>query len=215
MRGLIDEPFQQCRGLGAAGSAVGPGRSGVGGGHGDVEVDRREVVGAVRHAPRAGRQGGPDPGIGAAVADQPHPQTGERAIAPAAEFGVLHLTAAVGHRLHVLGAGRDPDHGPIEVFGRRRDDPVFVLHAGLATEAAADLGGDDMDVVGLPLQAGGDLAFDVVRELVRRPHGDPAVGRGRGSETVWLDRCDGDPLVDVAATHDHLRDRRQVERRIG
>ena len=129
VRRLVDEALEQRRGLGPAGAAVGAHRAGVGGRDHHVELDRREVVRAVRHAARAAGQRRADAGVGAAVADEPDPQTGERAVVAAAELGVLHLAAAVGHGHHVLAAGRHPHHRSSEPSCRRGDDGVLVLDA--------------------------------------------------------------------------------------
>ena len=72
--GLVDEALEQRGRLGAAGAAVGARRRGVRDRHGDVELDRVEVVRAVRHALGAAGEVGADRRIGAGVADEPHPQ---------------------------------------------------------------------------------------------------------------------------------------------
>ena len=115
--GVIDEPFEQGRGFGPPGAAVRAHRGRVGDGDGHVELDRGEVVGAVGHALGAGRQEGADAGVGATVAEQAYPQTGERAVGAAAEFGVLHLPAAVRLGHEVVAARRRPRHRPPEVSG--------------------------------------------------------------------------------------------------
>ena len=67
--GVVDEPLEQRRRLRPPGAAVGAHRGRVGDGDGDVELDRREAVGAVGHALGAARQEGADARVGAAVAD--------------------------------------------------------------------------------------------------------------------------------------------------
>ncbi len=169
-RGLVDETFEQRRRLRPAGAAVGAHRGRVRDRHGDVELDRREVVRAVRHAAGAARQERADRRIGAGVADEPHPQPGERAVAAAPELGVLHLAAAVGERLHVLAARRHPHDRPSERPRRGGDDRVLGVEPGLAAEAAADLRRDDVHIGGVEAERRGELGVQPVRHLGRRPH---------------------------------------------
>ena len=180
---------------------------------GDVELDRRERVRAVRHATGAARQERTDGGIGAGVADEPHPQPGERAVAAAADLGVLHLAAAVGERLHVLAARRHPHDRSSERPRRGGDDRVLGVQPGLAAEPTADLWRGDVDVGGVEAERLGELGVQPVRHLRRRPHAESTVRRGSGRAAVGLHRGDGHPLVDVAATYDDVGDRVEVDDR--
>ncbi len=148
-RGVVDESFQQRRRLGPTGAAVGTHRRGVGDRHGDVELDRGEGVGALRHPPCAARQERAHAGVGAGVADQAHLQPGEVAVVGAPEFGVLDLAAAVGERLHVVAARRYPHHRPTGPSSCGGDHGVLGVDAGLAAEPATDLRRDDPNVSGL------------------------------------------------------------------
>jgi hypothetical protein len=146
--GLVDEALEQRGGLGPAGAAVRAHRRGVGDGHGDVELDGREGVRALRHPAGAAGQRGADAGIGAGVAHEVDAQPGERAVAPAAQLGVLDLAAPVRHGLHLLAAAGHPHHRSPEPLRRGGHHRVLVLRAGLAAEAATDPGRDDVDLVG-------------------------------------------------------------------
>ena len=146
--GLVDQALEQRGRLRPAGAAVGAHRRGVRDRHGDVELDRRERVHAVRHPLGAGREERADARIGAGVAEQPHPQAGERAV-------------GVGRRARRTAPGRDcaaaltrsslrvGDHVTGRPSGARRagDRRVLGADAGLAAEPAADLRRDDADVV--------------------------------------------------------------------
>ena len=61
-RCLVDEPLQQRGRLRPTSATVGAHRCGVGDGDGNVELDRRERVGALRHSSRAARQERADAG---------------------------------------------------------------------------------------------------------------------------------------------------------
>ena len=146
---MVDEPFEEGGRLGPARPAVGAHGRGVGDGDDDVELDGREAVGAVGHALGPGRQEGADAGIGAAVADEPDAQPGERAVPAAAELGVLDLATGVGERDEVIGAcGRPRDRTP-EVARRRGDRRVLDADPRLATERATDTRGDHVHRAGV------------------------------------------------------------------
>ena len=171
------------------------------------------VIRAVRHAAGAARQERADRGIGAGVADEPHPQPGERAVAAAPDLGVLHLAAAVGERLHVLTARRHPHDRTSERPRRGGDDRVLGMQPGLAAEPAADLWRGDVHIGGVEAQCLGELGVQPVRHLRRRPHAQPTVRRGSGRAAVRLHRGDGHPLVDVPAADDDVGDRVEVDDR--
>ena len=151
--------------------------------------------------------------VRAGVADEAHPQPGERAVAAAADLGVLHLAAAVGERLHVLAARRHPHDRSSERPRRGGDDRVLGVQPGLAAEPATDLWRGDVDVGGVEPERLGELGVQPVRHLGRRPHAEPTVRRDRGRAAVGLHRRDGHPLVDVAAAHDDVGDRVEVDDR--
>ena len=209
--GVVDEPLEERGGLGPAGTAIRAHRRGVGDGDRHLELDGGKLVRAVRHALRAGGQERADAGIGAGVADQPYPQTGERAVGLAAELGVLHLAAAVRQRPHVFAARRHPHDRTVERARRLGDDDVFGMHAGLAAEAAADLRGDDVQLLRPPAECTGQLTPQHVRHLGGRPHGDATVVGRRRRAAVGLHRHDRHPRVDVAPADDDVGHRLEID----
>jgi hypothetical protein len=94
------------------------------------------------------------------------------------------------------------------------DRRVLVLDRGLAAEAAADLRRDQVHGRRVEAERGRHLGLRVVRHLVGGPHRERAVLAGRSREPVRLHRRHGHALVDVAAAHDDIGDRLQVERGI-
>ena len=108
-----------------------------------------------------------------------------------------------------------PHHRPPEPQRGGGDRGVLVLHTGLAAESSTDLRCDEVQLGGRDAEHAGQLAVDVVRELVRRPHGEPSVRPGSGGEAVRLHRRHGDALVDVAAAHHDVGDGVEVDRGVG
>ena len=149
-----------------------------------------------------------DAGIGATVADQSDAQSGEGAVALAAELDVLDLPAAVRQRQHVFAARRRPHDGSLQPLGRRGDDHLLGVHAGLAAEPAADERGDDSDLVLVDAERAGQQVVQEVRHLRRAVDEQPTVVVDRRRGAVRLHRRDGDSLVDVATADDRHRRRR-------
>ena len=203
-RGVVDEALEERGRLRPAGAAVGAHRRGVGDGHGDVELDGREAVRAVGHPLGARREERADRRIGAGVADQPHPQPGERAVGCRAELGVLDLAPAVGERHEVVAAGGMPRHRPADMASGGGHGRVLGADPGLAAEATADLRGDHVDRALGQAQRLRQLADEGVGHLGRGVEREGAVLAGDGGAAVGLHRDDGDALVDVAAAHDDL-----------
>ena len=83
----------------------------------------------------------------------------------------------------------------------------------LPPNAAADLRAIDADAGGVDAERGGELAAQRVGHLGRGVERQPAVVAGDGGAAVRLHRHDGHALVDVAAAHDDVADRLEVERR--
>ena len=168
-RRLVDETFEERRRLRPPGAAVCPHRRGVRDGNRDVELDRREGVGALCHSACAPGQERADARIRAGVTDEAHLQAGEVAVAGTAEFDVLDLAAAVGQCLHVVAARWHPHDGSAGTSRRCGDHGVLGMDAGLAAEAASDLRGDHADVGGFHAECPGELSVEAVWHLGRRP----------------------------------------------
>ena len=208
---MVDDSFEQRGGLGSTRTAIGTHRRRVGDGHRDIELDGGEVVGAVRHAAGATRQERAHGRVRPRIAYEPHPQAGERAIALAPELDVLDLTATVRERLQIFTARRHPHHRSVEHSRRLRDDPVFGVKPGLAAEPSADLRRDDVDVGRWPTQRLRQLVAQRVRHLRRRKYGDATVVGRRGGTAVDFDRCHSHALVHVAAAHDDVGHRIEID----
>jgi hypothetical protein len=204
LRRLVDRTLEQRRGLGPTCAAVRTRRRGVGGGHRDVELDGGEPVGAVAHAPGAGRQVRTHAGVGTGVAHQSHAQAGEPAVAGAAELDVLDLRAAVRQGEHVLAARGHPGDGSAESVGQRGHHLLLGVHARLAAETAADVGRDDAQLVGLQSERAAQQPVQHVWHLGAAVDDQPAVVGHVRRRAVRLHRGDGHALVDVAAAHDHI-----------
>ena len=131
----------------------------------------------------------------------------KRAVAGDTELDVLHLAAAVRHRLHVLGAGGHPHHRPARAAAAATATTVYSgCRPALPPKPPPTWGVTRwIGSAAMPVRRR-QLLVDVVRELVRRPDGEAAVGARGGGEAVRLHRRHGDALVDVAAAHDDVGD---------
>ena len=145
-RRLVDGPFDEGGRFRSTRAAIGAHRGGVRDRDRDVELDRAEVVGALRHPSCTAGQVRTDRRVATGVADEAHPQTGERPVVHAAELDVLDLAPAVRERLHVVAARRDPHDRTLRHPAGGGDDRVLGVDAGLAAEAATDLRRDDPDI---------------------------------------------------------------------
>ena len=122
-RGHVHDALEHRRRLGPPGPAERAHRRRVRQHGGAVVGDGGDAVDALRHlARRPEGQRAAEPGVRAGVADDPHAQADDRAVAAQPELAVLHLPAAVRHRHEVLRAGLDPLHRAPEL-PRRLDRP--------------------------------------------------------------------------------------------
>ena len=152
----------------------------------------------------------PMPGIGAAVTHQSHAQPGEGAVALAAQFDVLDLAAAVRQRQHVFAARGGPHDRSLQALGQRRNHDLFRVHTGLAAEAPADEWGDHPDVALVHAERASQELVQQVWHLCGAVHDQSPVVVDLGCGAVRLHRRHCDPLIDVAATHDHVGIAEQV-----
>ncbi len=81
-----------------------------------------------------------------------------------------HVTPVAG-RLHVLASRGRPAHGALEPSREHGHQRVFLIHGYLGAESPAHAPGHEMDLLGLELQALGDLIAHGVRGLRVAPHG--------------------------------------------
>ena len=168
---------------------------------GEVQVDGVERVAAAGdREPELRDERGQDLEVRAEVADQPRPHPGDRAVGLRAHGDVGDLVATVVGVGHVLRPGLDPLHRPLELPGEGAQHRFLAVGVELRAEAAADVRGDDAEVVlADPEHAGEDEAGDV-GDLRRRAQGD-AVAVGLGDRPARLDRrargaVVGDPVLE-------------------
>ena len=191
----LDRPVPALR---SAGGLVGVGARGVEA-VGRHPVRRREQL--------AGVVGGDQTEgcIGPAVQDDLGVDRGQEAFARGAG-AVAHVegvAAAVGVE-DLLPRVEDLD-GATRHLREPGDAELQVEGLGLAAEGAADRGLDDANPGRVDLQDAGQLAVEVVGDLRRRPHGEPAVPLGQPDGAVGLDRGVGGALEEVVALDDDLR----------
>ncbi len=208
-RRLVDESLQQGGRLRPTGAAIGAHRRGVGDRDRNIELDRRERIGPLRHASRATWEERADRWVGTRVADEPNTQPGEVAVAGATQFGVLDLAATVGKCLHVVAARRHPHHRPTGAASGRGDHGVLGVDTGLAPEPTADLWRDHPDLCGLHPEHARELDVQSVRHLRRGPEREASVGIDLGGAAVGFHRHHRHALVDVATANDRVG-RREV-----
>ena len=148
------------------------------------------------------------PGIGARILEQLDPQRLEHPVRGAAELEVGPLRAAVVHGHHVLGARLGPATRPPGRARQGAHEDVLDVEA-LAAEAAAHVGGDDADLLGLQPERGGDPRLVLMRGLGREADGELAVlelGDGRAR----LDRQREQAGALIGAGDDHVAAVEQV-----
>ena len=214
-RGHVDDAFEHGGRFGPARAAVRAHRCQVGEHHCDVVPDRGNAVDALRHHPRgAERQHAAEPPVGAGVADDATPQPDDGAVVAEPQLDVLHLTAPVGHRHHVLGAGLHPLHGATE-FERdlHRDDVLG--RPVLGAERTAHVRGDQAHRVGLEPEARGEPTTVHVGHLAPEVDGElvavaVAVVAGDDRDRGAFHGHHGEALVLEPAAHDHVGAREGV-----
>ena len=170
----------------------------------DRDVSGRDVVGAGDHGEEArgifGRIGA---GIErAVVGEHVHPKARDPAVPPRRELAGHVVVARESRRRQVLDPVLDPLHRHAE--HDRGDDRADVarIDADLVAEAAADVGGDDVDLgLGNARQQRGHGAHDV-RRLEGAPDGQLAVDLvHRGDAGAGLERAGVHPLIDDFFLH--------------
>ena len=169
-----------------------------------VQLDLGDRVHALGHRAGQERQEGADRRVAAGVADHFHPQGDHRAVASEPELDQLDLAAAVRHREQVLGAGLGPLHRAVQALGERGGDDELAVEPGLRAEPAPDRGRQDVDLVRVQADRGGERVAHAERALGRHGDVEPPVGRGLDEDPVRLHRDRGDPLVHEPALHDDL-----------
>jgi hypothetical protein len=141
-----------------------------------------------------------------------NPQTRERAVRFASQFGILHLASAVWHRLHVFTTTRQPHDWPAEAPCCAGDHGVLGLIPDLPPKSAPDARCHHSKVSRRTFERRGQLCLNAVRLLSGGPNPKPAVQRAGSCDPVCFHRSDLHTLVDIASTNDDVRDLRQIDR---
>ncbi len=89
------------------------------------------------------------------------------------DFKIPVLVALLHRRQKMLAAILDPFDRPAQAQGGRRERDLLRIHDELGAEAAADVGRHDADLVLVELQQPHQERSHLVRELRRRPQGQP------------------------------------------
>ena len=159
--GAVDQPLHVVVGLGPAGAAIGAHQRGVGQHRLDVDAEQRRAVdagevlaGVERQRPR--RHAG-DVGAEIAVTLQAHRE--ELAFGIEREFGVDELRAALAVGQEAGRALVGPFHRTAQHLRRVRDAGVFGIVHVLHAEGAADIGGENTNLVGRHVQDLGKAAL--------------------------------------------------------
>ncbi len=191
----VHRPFDRSGRLGPTGTAVGGGRRRVGDDRRGADLHVRDVVHTRRH--RAGHERGEDRAHAderAGVLDRVQLVVGDLAVTGAADRDVLELGAAVAEAHHRLAAGFAPAHRAAELLRERAEQEFFGVGVDLGAEAAADVGGDQVDRLGVAAVGCGERVLRSLGALAGDPLDEPAaVPRGRRG--AHFERAGGDALV--------------------
>ena len=145
---LVHDPLDRERGLGPAGAAVGVGGHLVGEDALALEPVGRELVDADVHERAEDRHTrGDQPQVGAHVGEDAAAQALDVALAVGGDVDVLDLVAAVVGAHQRLAAGLGPLDRLAQPAGDQQGEDLLGDDLQLAAEAAADVGGDDPQLV--------------------------------------------------------------------
>ena len=195
-RDRVHGAFHRVAALRPAGAAVGRDHHGVG-------VERLEDHAVVLRLVGAEQLGGGDDRddqavrrVGAVVVPELDVEPEQEAVVVEPDLDVVHLAALVGRGDEVLAPVLGELHRPAEGPRRHRHQEllgprVVDLHA----EAAADVGGDHVDLAEVEAELDRHRGADAGRGLGRGPHGHPAdVGVPAGDGAAALHRHAGAAL---------------------
>ena len=114
----------------------------------EAKVDPRDPVDTGRHLAGERRQVGAHR-IGAHVGHDVDPKAHDGAVASRADLDLLALRPSMHHRDEILGAGLDVANGTAESHRQGDQHKVFRIGVALSAEAAADVGRDHAETIGL------------------------------------------------------------------
>ena len=174
----IDQPLDHIGGFGTAVAAIGPHRIGMGEHGRDVGMQGRRPVDARERADIGDEGLAADLQIGAEIGDGLHAHGQEIAVAVERELGIGDVVARLRVAQEGLRAGADPLDRPPGDLGGQQHQGDLVVDRRLHAEAAADVAGDDADLVlRNPQHELRQLLAERMRALQRRVDGVAAVGR--------------------------------------
>ena len=161
--------------------ALRPARAAVGGDDHGVGVEAVEddpvvvgLVGPEQLGRGDDRHDQPVRRVGAVVVPEPHGQAEQPAVVVEADVDVLHLAPLVGGGDEVLAPVLDELHrSPESPCGHRHQQLLGPRVHDLDPEAAADVGGDHVDLAEVEAELGGDGGADAAGGLGRGPHLQP------------------------------------------
>ena len=148
-RQQIDQPFHQESSLGTAGATVGVYRGRVIEHPVNIGPGRADVIrAAVHQSVEDGRDTGAGRGqVGAHTGVDHRTHARDLTLAGGGHLHMFDMVAAVNRPLEPLGSGGCPLYGAAQLHGAEGNDHLVGIHGNLTAETAADLGGDDPDLV--------------------------------------------------------------------
>ena len=192
--GTINQPLDHVDRFRASRSAIGSKRCRIGSNHLHADVDRRDRVDA-REAVlgiRRGEDRGECGGVGADAYSRAHPQAEEAAVGVKREFTLQDAVAAVGIGKKTFEPRRAPFGGTAGPARRIQQGGVFRISLRLHAEAAADVGGENADLLRSDLEHTLSQhaphhcdALRGSRQGVALALGIPARNRGTGLHRGW------------------------------
>ena len=210
----IDQPLDQIGRFRTPRAPIGVDRRGMGenGAHRDVDV--LDIVEARRHRDADDRDHRPvGVEIGAHIGDDVDLEAEEAALLVHRHRSLDEVVAAMGIDQEVLGAVADPLHRPAETARRFHRQRVFAIVEGLRAKAAADIVGDDADLLRRHLEdVLGQRVADAVHALRAERHREALVFGAPFGETGARLHVVGDETVVVEGDARHMR--RLVEGRL-
>ena len=150
------------------------------------------------------------------VVDQVTPQRGDRPVVAHGGFELHGLLASLTAGHEMLATILDPPHRPPQLHREPRDEDLFRVDVRLHPEAAADVGGDHVDIAFEERQHEGEGAARDVGALRPGVEREPPVAE-LGDAPAGLDRHTAVTMHRVAAAHHPMRveDRDDVIRGCG
>ena len=144
----IDQALDQVGRLRPPGAAIGIDRHGVGVDAAHPDEHRRGLVDAGQHRGAEIRDVGPVlRQVGAEIADDVEAHGEEGAVGIERDLADREVVAALRAGDEVLAALRHPLHRPVQPARGLGRQGIFAVGEGLGAEAAADIAGDDADLV--------------------------------------------------------------------